>query len=102
MPTIHKLTGTITAHAWNAARSSEWLQPAPKALVRDAVLRPDRIEFVWGCALSSRCRLAEVAICPNNNEIWIFGNAAESDTSKWTKEAVLAAVSKHASCLCLV
>lgn len=30
-----------------------------------------------------------LAICPNNNEIWIFSGCKDPDTSKWNKEHVL-------------
>ena len=39
--------------------------------------------FAWNADCS------KVAICPTNNEIWIFETGANPDISKWTKTCVL-------------
>lgn len=35
---------------------------------------------------------SKLAICPNNNEIWIYSGCHQADPTKWRKEAVLTEV----------
>ena len=75
MATKHQLTAPaigITCHAWNSDRSSETCFSCYRV----------NQYFNVCCCLA----YTVIAVCPNNNEIHIYGNCAEE---KWEKLHVL-------------